>query len=201
MYNFTYNTKLYNNPYPQEFQKEAVAKAKAGVIIAFLDVVILTITAVCAASPVSIVKTLKNITGKVNATAQTVKHSWEMVTAFGVIKGKVTKKMDEIVTAWLSATGSIGRRIGKIVRAIVSSWGNVDRHSSYQVEFAGNFSPGDVVVIDQNWRTVTVNGQRMPRLLLGRVPQLVPGDTTIIYEDKEGRRQVRVTVKRQNRWV
>ena len=72
----------------------------------------------------------------------------------------------------------------------------------YEMEFIGEFKPGDTIVIDTKHFTVTLNGVNALHLVGNdNFPQLFPGANELIYTDNEGQRTVRVRVIWQDRWM
>ena len=69
------------------------------------------------------------------------------------------------------------------------------------LRFLGSFNPNDVVEIDMQRMTVTINGQNALHLVDGRFWELVTGRNTIKYTDSVASRQVALTVTFKDRWL
>ena len=69
------------------------------------------------------------------------------------------------------------------------------------LQFLGSINPNDVVEIDTERMTVTVNGQNALHLVDGRFWELITGRNTIRYADSEPSRQVALTITFRDRWL
>ena len=87
-----------------------------------------------------------------------------------------------------------------IATAIAES--SVYKYSVMDIEFMGSFKPGDVVKINSQTLEVTLNNTNVLHLIgKSRFPIIRPGEQEFAYEDSEGNRQVKVTIRWKDKWV
>lgn len=72
----------------------------------------------------------------------------------------------------------------------------------YEIEYFGEFAPGDTLIIDTEHLTVTVNGDNVLHLIgKDEFPELLPGENELVYIDSEGQRIVKIRVIWKDRWL
>ena len=67
--------------------------------------------------------------------------------------------------------------------------------------FLGSINPNDVVEIDMQRMTATINGQNALHLVAGKFWELVAGRNTIEYTDNVTSRHVELTITFRDRWL
>lgn len=106
------------------------------------------------------------------------------------------------ITVYGSSSSFIGKQVLKPLRSSVQDGISLGKARVYEMEFIGEFKPGDTIVIDTKHFTVTLNGVNALHLVGNdNFPQLLPGVNELIYTDNEGQRTVRVRVIWQDRWM
>ena len=71
----------------------------------------------------------------------------------------------------------------------------------FVLRFLGTINPNDVIEIDTERMTVTINGQNALHLVDGRFWELIAGQNIIRYTDSETSRHVSLTIIFRNRWL
>jgi len=106
------------------------------------------------------------------------------------------------IAVYGSSSSFVGKQVLKPLRSSVQTGISLGKARVYQIEFIGEFKPGDTIVIDTKHFTVTLNGVNALHLVGNdNFPQLLPGVNELIYTDNEGQRTVRVRVIWQDRWM
>lgn len=106
------------------------------------------------------------------------------------------------ITVYGSSSYFVGKRVLKPLRSSMPAGISLGKARVYEMEFIGEFKPGDTIVIDTKHFTVTLNGVNALYLVGNdNFPQLLPGVNELIYTDNEGQRTVRVRVIWQDRWM
>jgi len=106
------------------------------------------------------------------------------------------------IAVYGSSSLFIGKQVLKPLRSSVQAGISLGKARVYEMEFIGEFKPGDTIVIDTKHFTVTLNGVNALHLVGNdNFPQLLPGVNELIYTDNEGQRTVRVRVIWQDRWM
>ena len=106
------------------------------------------------------------------------------------------------ITVCGSSSYFVGKRVLKPLRSSMPAGISLGKARVYEMEFIGEFKPGDTIVIDTKHFTVTLNGVNALHLVGNdNFPQLLPGANELIYTDNEGQRTVRVRVIWQDRWM
>ena len=107
----------------------------------------------------------------------------------------------------MSAEGEMVAKNTRVIRnaALMVAEGemsaNAKKYRVDQLEFTGEFAPGDVIVIDcQNMRFIH-NGQVKNRLKTGDFIELGPGVSGIRFEDNETNRTVFIRVSHRDRYL
>lgn len=70
-----------------------------------------------------------------------------------------------------------------------------------EIEFMGDFSPGDVIVIDMQNLTCTVNGTNVLHLINLDQFNLRPGNNELTFQDEAGTRTLQIMVTHRDRWL
>lgn len=106
------------------------------------------------------------------------------------------------ITVYCSSSSFLGKQVLKPLRSSTPAGLSLGKARVYEMEFIGEFKPGDTIVIDTKHFTVTLNGVNALHLVGNdNFPQLLPGANELIYTDNEGQRTVRVRVIWQDRWM
>ena len=84
------------------------------------------------------------------------------------------------------------RDVGATVRIMANTLATFDGIvlTVQQIEYTGDFSPGDVIEINTERMTVTINGTNALKFTDGEFPKLSPGENYLRYIDSEGTREV-----------
>ena len=106
------------------------------------------------------------------------------------------------IAVYGSSSSFVGKKVLKPLRSSTPAGLSLGKARVYEMEFIGEFKPGDTIVIDTKHFTVTLNGVNALHLVGNdNFPQLLPGVNELIYTDNEGQRTVRVRVIWQDRWM
>lgn len=106
------------------------------------------------------------------------------------------------ITVYGSSSSYIRKQVLKPLTSSTPAGISLGKARVYEMEFIGEFKPGDTIVIDTKHFTVTLNGVNALHLVGNdNFPQLLPGANELIYTDNEGQRTVRVRVIWQDRWM
>lgn len=124
------------------------------------------------------------------------------ISAIAIAEARAKKDANAFITGAQEIVAAARKQIQKVNVAVLSVFVSLIRRRAYEVEFTGDFAPGDVISIDSKTMTVTLNGTNALHLI-GRdnFPILKPGKSELIYTDAEGTRTVRIRVKWQDRWL
>lgn len=72
----------------------------------------------------------------------------------------------------------------------------------YELEFIGEFNPNDVIQIDTKNMRVLLNGENALHLIRqDDFPNVIPGVNKFIYSDNENERNIKITVRWEDRWL
>ena len=119
------------------------------------------------------------------------------------VKSLVNRSTSRLLLTGVQAGAVLHKQINKIVTAVLGIVARLRLRRVYTVEFSGNFAPGDMVEINIKKLDVFINGQEAVEEITGDIfelPNLLPGDNAVTYKDSEGIRQVKVTVRHENKW-
>ncbi len=84
---------------------------------------------------------------------------------------------------------------------IGSMTGNISRYHIDEIEFVGDFKPGDVIIIDSNTLKMTLNRENALRWMRGDFFDLNLGNNQLTYTDDQGSRTVLMRVTHRDRFT
>lgn len=71
----------------------------------------------------------------------------------------------------------------------------------YTLVYSGDLAVGDIVCIDTNDYTVTLNGDNVLNLLSGNFPKIVPNESELVYTDSESTRSATIVISWQDKII
>lgn len=108
----------------------------------------------------------------------------------------------EISTATEMLTQLVRERLfGASITTATDFVVNVTYAHINEIGLAGDFKPGDVIVIDTARQTITINGENALHLMTGDFFDLVYGANTLTYSDGEAARNVRTRVTHRDKFL
>lgn len=203
MYPQTYGTTYYGKRFPIEVEQQLSASAECLSLLYYTRVSMLHLVASVVGTAKSMPRTVGKRMVAVTDSAVSIKRAVSFhVSAVCAVVAKTAKHITLIpVSVACVAGGAIKKQIGKVLSAVTSVISSIGAKGMTDVEFIGDFAPGDIVTIDSRTMEVKLNGENALRLLKGNFLSFTPGEQEIVYSDEEGARVVKLKVKWRDKWI
>lgn len=202
MYPQTYGT-YYGKRFPIEVEKQLSATAECASLIDLTRIFLLQLVASVVGTARSLPRTVGKRMVAVTDGAVFLNRAVSFhVSAVCAVVAKTAKHITLIpVSVACVAGGAIKKQIGKVLSAVTSVISSIGAKGMTDVEFIGDFAPGDIVTIDSRTMEVKLGSGNALHLLNGEFLVIHPGEQEIIYSDDEGNRMVRMKVWWKDRWL
>ncbi len=203
MFPQTYGTRYYGKRFPIETSEQFTASTEGFGVIDYSRVIMLYLMASAIGNAQFLPKTVGKILRPVTECTATVKKAvFFSISATCVAGSNIIKKVIlSPISAVCEAGASIRKHVQKILSAVAETAAKFAFKGMIDVDYLGDFGPGDIVTIDSRTLEVRLNEGNALHLYRGGFLSFTPGEQEIVYMDEEGSRSVRILIRWRNKWL